>query len=183
MPTIKAYLAGPDVFLPNAHEHAAAKIAICARYGIVGRAPLDEEPGILPDDTAWRLIFKKDVEMMEECAIVIANLTPFRGPSADAGTLIEVGWFFGRGRPVFGYSNSATPFAARSAAHVAACPDPLAGLALEGFGLPDNLMIPGAVETGGLPIFVPEDGDKAFDSLEVFEACVAGAAAKLGLGR
>jgi nucleoside 2-deoxyribosyltransferase len=176
-----AYLAGPDVFLPNAHEHAAAKIAICARYGIVGRAPLDEESGTLPDDAAWRLIFKKDVAMMEECAIVIANLTPFRGPSADAGTLIEVGWFFGRGRPVFGYSNSATPFAARCQAHVASCPDPLAGLAMEGFGLPDNLMIPGAVETGGLQIFVPDGADRCFDALDIFEACVAGAATKLGL--
>lgn len=45
---------------------------------------------------------------------MIANLTPFRGASADAGTLVELGWFLGRGRPIFGYSNSATPFAARA---------------------------------------------------------------------
>jgi len=181
---MKAYLAGPDVFLPNAHENAAAKMAICAKYGIIGRPPLNEEIAhilTLPEDAAWRAIYLKDIEMMEECDIIIANLTPFRGASADSGTLIEVGWFLGRGKKVFGYSNSATPFAARSAAHVAAIPDPIPGLAVEGFGLPDNLMIPGAVAYGGgLPIFLPADGqDRAFDALEVFEACAAAAAQTL----
>jgi nucleoside 2-deoxyribosyltransferase len=162
---MKAYLAGPDVFLPNAAAHAQAKIAICARHGIIG----------LPPEQAWRGIFKKDLEMMEECDIIIANLTPFRGASADAGTLIEVGWFLGQGKKVFGYSNTATLFAPRSHALVAAVPDPIAGLLVEGFGLPDNLMVPGAVEYGGgFPIFLPADGvDRAFDALDVFALCVA----------
>jgi len=183
---MKAYLAGPDVFLPNARDNALAKIAICAAYGITGRPPLNEALGdvtAMPEDIAWRLIFRSDIEMMEECDIIIANLTPFRGASADAGTLIEVGWFLGRRKNVFGYSNSATLFAARSQAHIAAVPDPLPGLMVEGFGLPDNLMIPGAVEAGGgLPIILPADGeDRAFAALDVFEACVAAAARKLGL--
>jgi nucleoside 2-deoxyribosyltransferase len=183
---MKAYLAGPDVFLPHAHEAAAAKIAICARYGIIGRPPLNEELGDvtqMPEDAAWRLIFHKDIEMMEECDIIIANLTPFRGASADSGTLIEVGWFLGRRKPVFGYSNSFASFAARSQRHIAALPDPLPGLTVEGFGLPDNLMIPGAVELGGgLPITLPADGqDRVFDALDIFETCVAAAARKLGL--
>jgi nucleoside 2-deoxyribosyltransferase len=29
-------------------------------------------------------------------------LTPFAGASADAGTLIEVGLFLGKGKPIFG---------------------------------------------------------------------------------
>jgi nucleoside 2-deoxyribosyltransferase len=183
---MKAYLAGPDVFLPNAHENAAAKIAICAKYGIIGRPPLNEELGDLaqmPEDAAWRMIFRKDIEMMQGCDIIIANLTPFRGASADAGTLIEVGWFLGRGKPVFGYSNSAASFAARSQAQIAAMPDPLTDLTVEGFGLPDNLMIPGAVEAGGgLAMTLPGNGqDHAFDALDMFEACVAAAARKLGL--
>jgi nucleoside 2-deoxyribosyltransferase len=37
--TITAYLAGPDVFLPEAREHAQRKgRAVCARHGLVGRA-------------------------------------------------------------------------------------------------------------------------------------------------
>ncbi len=179
-----AYLAGPDVFLPDAAEHARRKLAICAAHGITGRSPLNEDAGALAamsEEEAWRTIYRKDIAMMEACDIVIANLTPFRGASADSGTLIEVGWFLGRGRPVFGYSNAATPFAERSRRHMVAVPDPIAGLAVEGFGLPDNLMIPGAVLDGsGGPITVPPDGrDRPFDSLEVFEACVVLAAQRL----
>jgi nucleoside 2-deoxyribosyltransferase len=36
--------------------------------------------------------------MMEKSDVIIANLTPFAGASADAGKLIEVGWFLGKGK-------------------------------------------------------------------------------------
>lgn len=174
------------MFLPRALEHARRKVEICARHGIVGCPPLNEDVeslAALPDGEAWRAIFRKDLAMMEGCDLVIANLTPFRGPSADAGTLVEVGWFLGRGRPVFGYSNTATLFAERSRAQVEVVPDPLPGLSVEGFGLPDNLMIPGAVlEGGGRPMVLPSDRvDRPFDALDVFERCVAAAASRLGL--
>ncbi len=165
--TIRAYLAGPDVFLPDADAHAARKRAICAAHGIEGLAPLNENL------TDWRQIFAKDVAMMEAADIVLANFTPFRGPSADAGTLVELGWFLGRGKPIFAYSNSRLAFAERSRLHVAAVPDPVAGIALEGFGLPDNLMIPGAVEMSGSWIVLPpEHATPVFDDLETFERCV-----------
>ena len=181
---LRAYLAGPNVFLPDAARHARAKAAICARHGIEGCPPLNEDAGALaalPDDAAWRAIYAKDVAMMEAADLVIANLTPFRGASADAGTLVELGWFLGRGKPVFGYSNAATGFAERSRALLAVQPDPVPGLAVEGFGLPDNLMIPGAVLAGGgHGMVLPEDGrDRAFDALDVFERCVALAASAL----
>jgi nucleoside 2-deoxyribosyltransferase len=183
---VKAYLAGPDVFLPDARGHARRKVAICARHGIIGRPPLDEDAdGLedLPNEEAWQAIFCKGLATMEECGVVIANLTPFRGPSADAGTLVEVGWFLGRGKPVFGYSNAAAPFSERSRRQVEAVADPLPGLAVEGFGLPDNLMVPGAVLAGGgHPMVLPPDGcDRPFDALDVFERCVAIAARTLGL--
>ena len=178
---MRAYLAGPDVFLPNALDHARRKVAICARHGIEGLPPLNEDVAALQAmgaEEAWATIYRKDIAMMEACGLVIANLTPFRGASADSGTLVEVGWFLGRGLPVFGYSNSATPFDERSRAQILAMPDPLPGLSVEGFGLPDNLMVQGAaVQGGGHPIVVPGDGrDRPFDSLELFEACAALAA-------
>ena len=111
-------------------RHGQRKIDICARHGLLGRAPLNENiPGLaeMAPEAAWWAIYRKDVSMMEECTIVIANLTPFRGASADSGTLIEVGWFLGRGRRIFGYSNSAAGFEARSRGQVAAVPDPVAG--------------------------------------------------------
>ena len=107
--TITAYLAGPDVFLPAAREHARRKVEVCARHGVVGRAPLDEDAGSLdavPVEATWDKIFRQNLAMMEASDVIIANLTPFRGASADAGTLVELGWFFGRGRPAFGYSNA-----------------------------------------------------------------------------
>jgi nucleoside 2-deoxyribosyltransferase len=64
----------------------------------------------------------EDLAMMEACDCAIANLTPFRGALANAGTLVELGWFLGRGRPVFGYSNSALPVAERSRRQVATVP-------------------------------------------------------------
>lgn len=181
----RAYLAGPDVFLPNAAAHARAKVGICARHGIEGCPPLNEEIESLermPPQDAWRSIYEKDIAMMEAADFIIANLTPFRGASADAGTLVELGWFLGRGKPVFGYSNSATCFAARSQAQTAAVQDPTPGLAIEGFGLTDNLMIAGAVLMGGgAPIVLPNDGlDRSFDALDVFERCVVIAAAATG---
>ncbi len=172
---MRAYLAGPDVFLPDAAAHAARKLEICARHGIKGLPPLNDDDILaMSPDQAWRAIFAKDVAMMESADLVIANLTPFRGASADAGTLVELGWFLGRGKPIFAYSNPANPFAARSRP----IPDPLPGLQVEGFGLPDNLMIPGAVLAGGgRDIVLPADGrDHPFDSLDTFERCVAQAA-------
>jgi nucleoside 2-deoxyribosyltransferase len=181
---IKAYLAGPDVFLPSTLEHARRKIEICARHGITGLAPINEDAGS-PDSSGtiieWTNIFYKDIEMMEASDIIIANLTPFRGASADAGTLVEIGWFLGRGKLIFGYSNSARLFDQRSKDQASAVPDPMHGIAVEGFGLPDNLMIPGAVlQGGGGMIILPDsDQDEPFDALNVFEKCVRLAADKL----
>jgi len=180
---IKAYLAGPDVFMPNAVEHARRKIEICARYGLVGLAPLNEDAD--PTDHSattieWTDIFDKDIAMMEASDIIIANLTPFRGASADAGTLVEIGWFLGRGKPIFGYSNSGRMFDHRSREQTSIIPDPVPSLSVEGFDLPDNLMIVGAVHQGGEAIFLPEHGkDDPFDALDAFERCVRAAATKL----
>jgi nucleoside 2-deoxyribosyltransferase len=105
--TATAYLAGPDVFLPDAAAHAARKVEICRRFGLRGLPPLNEDAAtIAGEGEAWQTIYGKDIAMMERSDIIIANLTPFAGASADAGTLIEVGWFLGKGKPIFGYSNS-----------------------------------------------------------------------------
>jgi len=173
--TATAYLAGPDVFLPNAVAHAARKVEICRRFGILGLPPLDQdvETAAKASDV-WRSIYEKDIAMMERSDIIIANLTPFGGASADAGTLIEVGWFLGKGKPIFGYSNTSESFEQRMRRQLG---DGCADLCIEGFHLPDNLMIVGAVSSGGYPIFVPSDGEaRGIDALDVFEACAAAAA-------
>jgi nucleoside 2-deoxyribosyltransferase len=177
--TVTAYLAGPDVFLPNAVAHAATKVEICRRSGLRGLPPLNED-AVTPAAglEAWQVIYEKDVAMMEKSDVIIANLTPFAGASADAGTLIEVGWFLGKGKPIFGYSNSPENFESRMRRQLGAAH---AGLDIEGFHLPDNLMIVGAVHSGGYPIFIPADGKvRGLDALDVFETCVKAAARYLG---
>jgi hypothetical protein len=52
---------------------------------------------------------------------------------------------------------------------------------IEGFHLPDNLMIVGAVHSGGYAIFVPNDDEtRGIDALDVFEACAEAAARHVG---
>ena len=173
--TATAYLAGPDVFLPNAVAHAARKVAICRRLGLHGLPPLNEDTGTAaPEPEVWQTIYQKDIAMMEKSDLIIANLTPFAGASADAGTLIEVGWFLGRGKPIFGYSNTAENFESRMRRQLGA---EHADLDIEGFHLPDNLMIVGAVQSSGYKVFVPADRTaRGLDALDVFETCVEAAA-------
>ena len=173
--TTTAYLAGPDVFLPNAAAHAARKVEICRRFGLRGLPPLNQDVETAAKALdVWQSIYEKDITMMERCDIIIANLTPFGGASADAGTLIEVGWFLGKGKPIFGYSNTSESFEQRMRRQLG---EGSADLGIEGFHLPDNLMIVGAVQSGGCPIFVPRDGEaRGIDALDVFETCVKAAA-------
>ena len=97
--TATAYLAGPDVFLPHAVAHAARKVAICREAGLRGLPPLNDDSRTAAAELEpWQAIYRKDIAMMESSDIIIANLTPFAGASADAGTLIEVGWFLGKGQ-------------------------------------------------------------------------------------
>ena len=173
--TAIAYLAGPDVFLPDAVAHAARKVEICRRFGLHGLPPLNEDVETTAGNLeTWQAIYQKDIAMMERSDVIIANLTSFGGASADAGTLIEVGWFLGKGKPIFGYSNTAESFEARMRRQLG---DAHAEFGIEGFHLPDNLMIVGSVQSGGYPIFIPADGKvRGIDALDVFESCVEAAA-------
>ena len=93
---MKIYLAGPDVFLPDAIEIGRRKAAICARHGVRGLYPLDNAVDLAAADASLA-IFKGNEAMMDAADAIIANLTPFRGPSADAGTVYELGYMAGRG--------------------------------------------------------------------------------------
>src|SRR5438105_4939833 len=144
---------GFDVLPSSAHfvlAHAARKVEICRRFGLHGLPPLNEDVETATGNLeTWQTIYQKDIAMMQRCDIIIANLTPFGGASADAGTLIEVGWFLGKAKPIFGYSNTSENFESRMRRQLG---DRRAEFGIEGFHLPDNLMIVGAVHSGGYPI-------------------------------
>jgi nucleoside 2-deoxyribosyltransferase len=167
----RAYLAGPDVFFPNPLEIGEAKKAICAQHGLEGVFPLDANldlEGLSPEEQGYRC-FDAMVELMESSDLVIANLTPFRGPSMDVGTAVEIGYMHGRGKPVFGYTNVAEDYADR------VVPD---GFLIEPFGLVDNLMVEGPIfRTGVRVIRASVPRAEIYTSLEGFTQCVIEAAA------
>ena len=106
------YLAGPDVFLPDSAEVGRRKQAICRAHGLEGHYPGEEVDlaGLEPAEQA-RALFESCVTMMDRCVAGLANVTPFRGVSADVGTAFEMGYLFGRGFPVWGYTSHAADYA------------------------------------------------------------------------
>ena len=183
----RIYLAGPDVFLPDPHARAAALKAICARHELLGVFPLDGLEGepagwaALPD---WEAIALRNEAHIRGCDALVANLTPFRGPSADVGTVFELGFMRALGRPVFGWSNTAVRFSERTRAAFGGLnghdPD---GLAVESFGCADNLMIDGAVRASGGALTLMEAGAARWTALDAFEACVQACALLLSGAR
>jgi nucleoside 2-deoxyribosyltransferase len=163
----RAYLAGPDVFFPNAMEIAQRKKDICTRFGIEGVFPLDaafDLTGLSAEEQGHRC-FDLMVELMRSCDLAIANLTPFRGPSMDVGTAVEIGYMHGLGKPVFGYTNVTQDFAERVGED---------GFFVEAFGLVDNLMVEGPIaRSGGRVIRAAVSRAEMYTSLQGFEKCVA----------
>jgi nucleoside 2-deoxyribosyltransferase len=180
----KLYLAGPDVFLPDAVEVGRRKSAICAHHGLSGLYPLDNTID-LASHAASRDIFRGNEAMMDAADAIIANLTPFRGPGADAGTVYELGYMAGRGRPCLGYTNDPSVYAdrarrftqVRSQAGLLVDAD---GLTVEDFGLADNLMMIHALELRGCPLVTPRERPAdIWHDLTAFETCVRLAAERL----
>ncbi len=182
---MRVYLAGPDVFLPDPVGRGATLKRMCAARGLVGVFPLDDlvggdPPALAEMDLPFRIARRNELHI-EECAALIANLTPFRGPSADVGTVYELGFMRALGRPVFGWSNSGAKFAARTRAFVggdgATDPD---GMLVEDFGIADNLMIEGGIAASGGAFFAHDVAPGAlWQDLAAFERCLAGVAGLL----
>jgi nucleoside 2-deoxyribosyltransferase len=173
------------VFLPDAMAVGARKIAVCDEAGFEGVFPLDPAlvlDGLSKADQA-ALIFGQCVALMRSCDAVIANLTPFRGVSADAGTVFEVGYMAALGRPVLGYSNTALDFRARSNLYRTRAGLPFdadhAQIAVEDFDLADNLMIAEAIRASGSRLHVVEAAaEERMTNLAAFRLCLADAAAR-----
>jgi nucleoside 2-deoxyribosyltransferase len=186
----RVYLAGPEVFLANAHEIGARKRAVCERHGLIGVFPGDEEAACdpaLPLAERGLAISRAMEHVMRDCDVMIVNITPFRGPSADVGSAYEMGFMRALGRPIFAYSNDARPFLDRVAASCGTVRmrptgdyEDSDGMAIEPFTLHDNLMLAGGVISSGDHLVaetVPHT--ERYISLAVFRRCVAHAAAEL----
>ena len=183
---MKIYLAGPDVFLPDAIAIGQRKREICLRHGVTGLYPLDNIVDLAAPDASLQ-IFRGNEAMMDEAHAIIANLTPFRGPGADPGTVYELGYMAGRGKFCLAYCNDPEIYAERAARFttVTRVSDKRLidrdGLTVEDFGLPDNLMMIHALDLHGRPLVTPRTRSQdIWHDLASFEACVRLAAGKMG---
>ncbi|NLC36749.1 MAG: nucleoside 2-deoxyribosyltransferase, partial [Alcaligenaceae bacterium] len=91
--TQSIYLAGFDVFRPDAVAHGEQLKMLCNKYGYAGQYPLDKRvPRNLPPQEQARWICRNNLEVLRKCDLVVANLNPFRGSEPDSGTVFEVGY-------------------------------------------------------------------------------------------
>ena len=165
----KVYLAGPEVFRPDAREYAQTQRTLCERYGFVGLHPMDNNVDLRDRSmrTATR-IYRADVGQIKDCDLVVANCNAFRGALMDDGTAYELGYANALGKPTYGYIDRLLPahelaqtkcaFTTLPDGHLA---DADGYLLVDDFGTSINLMMQcGMTETGGRLI----EGD--------FEACL-----------
>ena len=169
-PTI--YLGGPDVFLPNAPEIGAKKQQLCLEFGFNALFPLDNNPEIRRNP---KKIFKLNGDRMSAADIGLFNLTPFRGPSADPGTVFELGYMYAQNKALVGYTSNNSKFSER-VRPITQDNDALwdaSGFSVEPFGLMDNLVIVQSIlDRGGFIEAKPELSKNPVDMLAAFNAFV-----------
>lgn len=155
-PLKRIYLAGPEVFLPDALVVGRAKAEMAAAAGFEGLFPLDQQldlAGLPPLEQARRISLANEA-LMRSADLLIANLTPFRGVSMDSGTAFEVGFMRALGRPVLGYTNVPGDYRRRAEAFrargIPSADGDRPDVEIEDFGMAENLMIAVAIlESGG----------------------------------
>ena len=105
----KIYLAGPDVFYPNAKKIGQIHKMMCTLNNATGLFPLDNEVDTsLSVQEQARQIVQGNIRLIEQADIVLANLTNFRGTAThlccDSGTAWECGFGVALKKIVIGYT-------------------------------------------------------------------------------
>lgn len=170
----RIYLAGPEVFFPKEERQAimSEKKRLLLEYGLEGVDPLDTALTFAdnePKADRGHRIYHANRRLMDSCDSIIANLTPFRGISADPGTVYEVGYMISQGKPAFGFTLDRRPYWERAGSKTRDANDHT----IEDFDLSDNLMIEGGIrESGGLLFVAEQTGKHRFFSAALFRCCV-----------
>lgn len=181
---MKIYLAGPDVFLPDAILVGQRKKDLCEKYGFVGLYPMDNAIDFAdkaPCDIGVE-IYQANIALMDKADCIVANITPYHGVSCDIGTGFEIGYMRGAKKPVYAYSNVAEPFFKRQKSVFShyidsknRVRDSHTHMAFENFDLMDNLMLDGAVwDTHQGTVFTADttaqDIQYTYTRLDIFES-------------
>ena len=143
----RIYLAGPDVFRPDARDHFVRLKVACDALGLAALLPADGEEEPTPDALEKR-IYEANMQRLRSADGVVANLASFRGLEPDSGTVFEVGAAVALGIPVVAYGVPEGSYADRARAALPCTHDEGGvlresgtGIAVEDFGQPLNLML------------------------------------------
>ena len=139
------YLAGPVALHPGARHLMRYLRELCAARGFDATGP---EPLSAAGGAPSR---EKSLELLRGCDLVIACISPFRGPGADPATAFEMGFAEGLGKPVIAWSEETSPYIDRvphdrDADGRSFCRQH--GMLVEDFGLTENLML----AAGAVPV-------------------------------
>lgn len=149
----RIYLAGPGVFYPDPLAEGHRLKELCSALGLEGVYPMDAGLDLsqYSKQAGARAIYEANIRLIRSCDGIIADMQPFRGPGMDGGTAFEMGFAKALGLPVVGYGSTdmylerTRQFYGRLQ-RVDAHDVDNAGLTVEDFDLPDNLMMACAPE-------------------------------------
>jgi len=96
---MKLYLAGPLFTLAERQFNERLAELVSQATGVEVILPQERAKLFLGKSDGLRLIFKDCLEMVDASDVVLAILD---GADADSGTCVELGYAWGRGKPVIG---------------------------------------------------------------------------------
>ena len=179
------YLAGPMVFEPEPERMFDAMKSVCARHGLAGVSPLDNQIGLAgkpPGKPLVDEIVRADITLMRRLDAGVFCLDGFRrGPEMDPGTAFEIGYMCALGKPLVGWTRDPRPYPERVAAFFretfglalhqsqpghqggtsGALRDP-DGILVHSDGCLQNAMTEIGIELGGGRVFAHPDWETAF---------------------
>ena len=187
MTQARIYLAGPMVFYEDPEAVFNEMKDICARHGLEGIAPLDNQIGVEGEEPGKALnvkIARADFEAMHNVEGGIFCLDPLRrSPEMDVGTAVEIGYMKALGLPMAGWSSdprnyhdkvsdyfetlfgrsltSTAPNATGGTSGLTRDPD---GMLVHSEGMLQNLMAHGGIELAGGQVHADQTWQIAFEN-------------------
>lgn len=142
------YFAGPYIFRPDATQIIGTMRSTCIKHGLSALIPTDNDipPDMTPHEQADD-IRAKNYDMVTRADIVIAEISPLRGPNMDPGTAAEIGYAHALKKTVLLWTHDTRTLCQRvtSLSQTTQTPTGLrekdTGLLVENFDLTENLMI------------------------------------------
>lgn len=181
----RVYLAGPTVFEEDPTGIFEEMKKICARHGMEGVSPLDNQiglEGISPGKPLILKIAQADLDLMDKLDGGIFCLDPFRrGTEMDPGTAVEIGFMKAQHKPMAGWTTDGREYPEKVRAFFEKSGEVLTatkpndqggtsgltrdpdGILVHSDGMVQNGMTQGSIELSGGVVGIDTDWKKAFE--------------------